>query len=132
MTIVERESPSARRILLVEDNFLVGESIRRELEAMGCAVRGPVATLEQGRDIAGSERFDAAILDINIRGGLSTEIAQVLRGRSCPVVFITGYGTLDAMPPELRETRRLNKPIDRATLAAVIDDLLGECRLTDG
>jgi DNA-binding NtrC family response regulator len=105
-----------KRILLVEDNFLIANSLRKLLATMGCEVVGPVPTLDQAEELAGREALDGAILDINIIGGTSLGVAAMLRNRGCPFFFITGYGSPEGVPENLAMALKLNKPIDAALL----------------
>src|SRR5215472_13551026 len=57
-----------RRILVVEDNFLVATLLAEVLESVGWQVVGPVAHLAGALDAAASEGFDAAVLDVNLGG----------------------------------------------------------------
>src|SRR5262249_55059260 len=52
------------RVLVVEDVFLIAESLGELLQHYGCYVVGPVATLEQGLDMARDTPLDGAILDV--------------------------------------------------------------------
>jgi CheY-like chemotaxis protein len=51
-----------------------------------------VAALEQALAKARSATIDAAILDVNLNGQDTFEVAEILRERRIPFVFATGYG----------------------------------------
>ena len=53
--------------------------------------------------------FDCAILDINIRGGNSYQVASMLLARGCPFVLATGYGGW-SLPHDLVGEKKLTKP----------------------
>ncbi|TVQ59795.1 MAG: response regulator [Phycisphaerales bacterium] len=109
------------RILVVEDNFLVASALARRLTSWGCVVLGPVGSVEEGRQLLkSSERLNGGILDINITGGTSAPIAQEMESRGCPFFFITGYASPMALPEHLKSHRRLQKPLDEATLRSAI------------
>lgn len=81
------------RILLVEDDHLVGLSIATTLQAFGGTVIGPATDAAGGLDLIGSQPVDAALLDVNLGGGNTSEaVADALRARGIPYVFCTGYG----------------------------------------
>jgi CheY-like chemotaxis protein len=105
-------------ILLVEDNLLLAEVTKDLLEESGCRVVGPVGQLDSGLELAREAQLDGAILDINLHGELSFGIADVLRARDIPFVFVTGYRDLSIVPCALRSAPRLDKPVS--------DDLLIE------
>lgn len=114
---------SGVRVLLVEDNFLVGASMRRMLEHLGCEVVGPVAGVAEAERLAQSERLDAGVLDINILGGTSTPVAQRLTNRGCRFLFVSGYGSPANLPPDLKQVRRLAKPVDEGNLAVALAEI---------
>lgn len=105
-------------ILVVEDNLLLAEVTKDLLEESGCRVVGPVGQLDSGLELAKEAQLDGAILDINLHGELSFAIADVLRARDIPFVFVTGYRDLSIVPCALRFAPRLDKPVS--------DDLLIE------
>lgn len=119
------ESVHQRRILLVEDDFLVGLSIKSILESIGCVVLGPIPTVAKAMAAIESEHVDAAVLDINIIGGTSVPIAQMLHERDRPFVFVTGYQSPQHLLPELlRNVKRLNKPVNERTLATALREAM--------
>ncbi len=108
------------RVLLVEDNFLVGRSLRGLLRQMGVDVVGPIASLEHGLATLDRDFFHAAVLDMNILGGSSVPIARILQQRNTPFVFVTGYASPVFLPDDLRGWPRLAKPVDEAALTDFI------------
>lgn len=114
---------SGVHILLVEDNFLVGTSIKLMLEELGCEVSGPAPSLERARELALERTYHGALLDINIIGGTSAPIAELLQSKGCPVIFVTGYGSPTDLSEQLMKIRRLNKPVDANMLReALVQD----------
>ncbi len=103
------EPLAGRRILVVEDETLIAIDIENILKSAGYEVVGPVAKLEMALQIARIETFDAAILDVNIRGGRVFPVAEVLLARGVPFVLASGYGTW-ALPETLQGQARLIKP----------------------
>jgi CheY-like chemotaxis protein len=109
------------RVLVVEDNFFVAEHIRTILEASGCTVVGPVGRLEDGLRLAAEEALDGALLDINLHGDRSFPIADALRERGIPFVFLTGYDSSEVLPTRLLEVQRLGKPVSAFELIATAE-----------
>ncbi|WP_333817138.1 hypothetical protein [Tabrizicola sp.] len=78
-----------KRVLVVEDNFLAALGIVDALEAANAVVVGPFSTLgEAGMQLAHS---DLAVLDVDIRGRDTFELADRLTVLDVPYVFFTGY-----------------------------------------
>jgi DNA-binding NtrC family response regulator len=109
-----------RIILLVEDNFLVGMSMRKMLEEMGCRVIGPIAVIGEAERVASETEVDAGVLDINIIGGTSVGVAERLSLRGTPYIFVTGYGSPRTLPESLKGQPRLSKPVDERGLGEAL------------
>ncbi len=111
---------SGCRVLIVEDEFFQADDLKRCLVSHGANVIGPVSTLESGFEtIAASDRIDFAVLDLNLGGHLSFEVAAQLRARDIPFVFATGYGSTQ-IPPGYRDVTRVEKPYAPEDLLPII------------
>jgi CheY-like chemotaxis protein len=88
----------SRRILVVEDDFLVATLLAEIFESVGWQVVGPVAHLATALEAAASEGFDAATLDVNLGGQTVYPVAEVLDTRRVPFVFVTACGR-EGLPP---------------------------------
>lgn len=97
------------RVLVVEDEMLIGLLIEDTLQELGCIVVGPVGKLDAALQLATSETLDVAILDVNIRGGHVYPVAEQLQARGIPFVLASGYGDW-ALDAAFRGQPRLNKP----------------------
>ena len=125
-----RESPSrrsrsltGRRLLMVEDEVLVGMMAKRIVEDLGATVLGPYGGLADGLAAARSERFDGALLDFNLAGELADPLADLLIARGVPFVFITGYQR-DSIDRRYANVPVLPKPLEAETLERVLVSLL--------
>ena len=81
-----------RRILVVEDEFLIAAALCDMLEDAAAVVVGPVSTVTDAIQLLQAQPVDAAILDMNLNGQWSDPVAEDLRARRIPFVFTTGYG----------------------------------------
>lgn len=116
------------RILLVEDDHLVGLSIASTLEAFGGTVVGPAHDAAAGVALALAEPLDAALLDVNLGGQATSEaVADALRIRGVPYVFCTGYGDA-GIPAAHAGSPTLQKPFGMNELLAVLAGLLAQRR----
>ena len=125
-----RESPSrrtrsltGRRLLMVEDEVLVGMMAKRIVEDLGATVIGPYGGLADGLAAAHNERFDGALLDFNLAGELADPLADLLIARGVPFVFITGYQR-DSIDRRYANVPVLPKPLEAETLERVLVSLL--------
>ena len=114
------------RILLVEDDFLIATLAKSMLEMIGCTVIGPVPSVEKGLKLAAESELDAAVLDIQILGGNSLPIAELLTKRGIPLVFVSGFADVPEMPAHLRACLRLEKPVNDEQLTNAVYRLLGK------
>ena len=81
-----------RRILIVEDEAIIGMMASDMLEDLGATVLGPAMNVEQGVSMAETAEADAALVDINLDGVRSDPVLDVLRRRGIPIILTTGYG----------------------------------------
>jgi DNA-binding NtrC family response regulator len=112
-----------RRILLVEDSPVISDATGMMLEDMGCDLVGPAATMAPALVLAEEEKLDAAVVDINIRGGKAYNLLTVLARRNVPFLLTSGYADW-SMPDEWRERPRLTKPYNEQELQRAVADLL--------
>ncbi len=122
MTDTEQLSLDGLRVLVVEDNYVLAESMRWALQGLGCEVVGPVPTAEKAFELMGAAQIDAAILDIDLQGLSSTPIARKLGEMGLPFLFLTGYESLALLPEDLHEVRCLTKPVEPDILAQALLD----------
>jgi len=114
------EDLRGRRLLLVEDEYMIAADLAQTLEAYGVEVVGPAGSVEDAlRLIEAGERIDAAVLDINLRGERVYPVAEALGEKAVPFVFATGYDAW-AIPPAYAQAPRCEKPVDVTVLARLL------------
>jgi DNA-binding response OmpR family regulator len=113
---------SGRRILVVEDSYLLARDTAEALTAAGAQVVGPfpgegaaVGAIEDGM-------LSAAVVDINLGSGPTFAVARSLTDAKVPFLFVTGYDVID-IPVEFQKVRRLDKPINLRGLVTALGDL---------
>jgi DNA-binding response OmpR family regulator len=107
------------RVLVVEDEFLVGIQLEEDLRAAGCSILGPFGSLEAATAAARSERFDLALLDINLNGDPVYPLADELSARGVPFIFVSGYLSA-ALPERFKGSPQIAKPHEPAALLKAI------------
>jgi PAS domain S-box-containing protein len=122
------------RVLLVEDDPLIGLEFQTALSDAGVEAVGPMPDLHHSLTAIMVEgcRFDAAILDVNLRGESTLPLAQLLSERGVPYMFVSGYDLEAALPVELRRAPKLQKPVTGTQLLAAVRSLIGAPDTLDG
>ena len=111
---------AGHKILIVEDEFFVADSLAMYLESLGAVVVGPAPGVAVALDlIAGTDRIDGAILDINLHGHPAFPVADALAARGVPFVFVTGYGS-ESIPERYASAPRRTKPFRAEDLIALL------------
>jgi DNA-binding response OmpR family regulator len=103
------------RILVAEDEFLVGIQLEEDLRSAGCSIIGPFRMLEMATQASRRERFDLAILDVNLNGNMVYPLADELLARGVPLIFLSGYISAN-LPERFRQSPQIAKPHDPAAL----------------
>ena len=113
-----------RRILVVEDEYLVAEDVRRWLQGQGAEVIGPASRVARAHSLIASERIDAAVLDVHVAGELVFPAADALHERRIPFLFMSGFGR-SIVPRRFSHVQLLEKPLSVETLLQALTGLLG-------
>ncbi|MCY7354175.1 MAG: response regulator [Lysobacter sp.] len=115
---------ATRCVLIVEDEMCLAMMLEDILMDAGYDVR-KAARVPGALQLVDSERFDAAILDINLAGKQVFPVADALTDRGIPFLFTSGYGD-NGVPAEYCKHRMLQKPYDLDQLQAALTALLQE------
>jgi DNA-binding NarL/FixJ family response regulator len=114
---------AGRRILIVEDEFLLALELERRVRAAGGAVVGPVGSVERALARARDGHLDGALLAVDLNEQAITPVAEVLRERGVPFLLVTDDGDTAPAEPALRgapllttgtSTAELNRAMMRA------------------
>ena len=100
---------AAKRVLVVEDEYLVAMDMSAYLEAAGAHVVGPASNVTAALDALERTELDGAILDVNLRGEMAYPVADALAARGIPFVFTTGYDAR-MLPARFADVKRCEKP----------------------
>lgn len=111
------------RVLVCEDWAPLAREVKYQLEDRGASIVGPVARLQRALDLIEREKFEVAVLDIDLHGERVFPAAMRLRAMGIPFIFTTGF-TNHPVPTELRAAPLLEKPIDFPALARLVRQLL--------
>jgi CheY-like chemotaxis protein len=115
---------AGRKVLIVEDEPVISMLLEDWLDQLGVGIAGVAETLDEAREAAQRDGFDAAILDVNLRGDMSYPAAEVLARRGIPLVFVSGYAR-EAVPQGLENALFLAKPYNREQIGTALAKVLG-------
>jgi len=116
----ETSALSGRRVLVVEDDYLIADDLARSLEQLGATILGPTGSVKGALALlARGEAIDAAVLDINLGAEKVFPVADALIKEGVPFVFATGYDHW-IVPDTFSRVRRFEKPIDIRALARAL------------
>ena len=108
--VLTHQIPDKPRILIVEDSSLVILEMVAMFELLSWTVVGPATRLDEAIRLAQAETFDAALLDVNLDGKMSWEVAGILKDRGIPFAFSTGYDQAIKLPDHLAGSQMFIKP----------------------
>lgn len=114
---------SPRCVLVVEDEMVLAMLVEDILGDAGYRVLKAARVDKALELVAGDDRIDAALLDINVAGKQVFGVAEQLRGQGVPFVFASGYGE-KGLPEEFRGCPVLQKPYLPDALTRAIAALL--------
>lgn len=106
---------NGKRILVVEDDYLLAADICRDLRNLGATVLGPAPTPFYAMQLINGKNIDAALLDIRLHGTTVYEVADTLRANGVPILFTTAFNQ-DELPVRFSEMPLLPKPVNRHIL----------------
>jgi two-component SAPR family response regulator len=121
---MQQQPLEGRRILIVEDEYLVAMELEQILGSLGAEVVGPFGRLEPALAVMRHEGVDGAVLDVRLDGAMISEVAAPLIGRGVPIVLTTGYER-DQLPPELRALPLVRKPFTEQALRQAVEQMFG-------
>ena len=104
------------RILIVEDNYLLAETVAGILEEAGARIVGPFVNMVEALEGLGElTAIDGAILDIGLNGQESYPLAEALQTTGIPFLFLTGVERRD-LPQRFQRTPHMLKPFSEEKL----------------
>ncbi|WP_075292913.1 response regulator [Pararhizobium arenae] len=112
-------------VLIVEDEFFIGDDLRRSLADEGFRVIGPAASNEAALALLEQELPDIALLDVHLGKEKVTLTATTLQRLNVPFVLTTASPAHElAFDRVLADAVNLGKPTDLKRLSKMIREIL--------
>jgi DNA-binding response OmpR family regulator len=98
-----------RRVLVIEDEPLIAESLQTILVEAGFQVAGVARKVERALELVNTIACDAVILDANLTGVSASSVARALSNRGLPFIVLSGY-TREQLPNDFAGGAFIQKP----------------------
>ena len=100
--------------------MIIALEIETQLDDLGLSQSLIASSVESALAILEVREIDYAILDMNLGHETSEEIAEALRARGTPFLFLTGYDEATALARRFGDVPVLTKPF----MASALSDAL--------
>ena len=107
-----------RRILIVEDDVLIGMMLVDIFDALGLPEPAQAASKDDALAVIGSEPIMGALIDINLGEEKGWPVADALAAKGIPFAFTSGGG--DVIPAAHAGRRLIAKPFRIGDIEAAI------------
>ncbi len=118
------------KILLAEDEILIAQCLKMELELNGYDVCSFVARGEEAVEIAKVEKPNIILMDIHLSGKMDgIEAAKKINEhKNIPIIFMTGYNdiTIYERAQKINPVAYLEKPIEIFEFKPIIDSIFNK------
>ena len=112
----------SRRILIVEDEWLIAENLRSDLEERGVVILGPAMSCSDAMAILDDHKPDLVLLDTQLQDGTCEPVLAKCEALGVAVVMFTGH--LEQNLPAFAKGRTsLAKPYSSQDLDLLLVDL---------
>lgn len=107
-------------VLLVEDSLIIAMDAEDILSRLGAERVVTASGVAQALEEIDRDRFQIAVLDVNLGHETSLPIADRLRAIGTPYVFATGYGEQLRLPEDHHDVQVIQKPYTFASIALAL------------
>ncbi len=114
-------------ILIIEDEALIAQNIKMQLENFGYSIAGVCYKYTTALQAINETQYDVVITDINLGNGIDEksglQIAQQVKQiKNCPIIFLTAFSDKDTVKKAtaLAPSAYLVKPVNAANLFATV------------
>jgi CheY-like chemotaxis protein len=112
------------RVLIIENDFLIGEMLHDMVAELGYSVTKVAHRLPSALNEISKENFDGVLVNIGIDDQKhGNDIADILLAKNIPFAFVTGYG--HALEQRHAAIPLLQKPFNREQLRLLLESIVG-------
>lgn len=120
--------PTEVTVLIVEDDYLIAETLSGFVRGMGHEVVGPAGSVKDALRLLNGP-VTIALVDMNLGGESISPLVSALRSQGIPFAFVSAYPNAGTVRPGLEDIPFFRKPVSRATLVEAVTLLLSRARL---
>ena len=114
----------SRRILLVEDDVLIGMMLVDMFDALDLPEPAQATTNEEALALIAAEPLAGALVDINLGDEKGWPVADALAERGIPFAFTSGGG--DVIPSAHAHRKLITKPFRISDIEAALEEFSTE------
>ena len=111
---------SNHRILLVEDDVLIGMMLADMFDALDLPEPAQATSNEEALALIASEPLGGALVDINLGDEKGWPVADALAAKDIPFAFTSGGG--DVIPPAHAHRTLITKPFRISDIEAALEE----------
>lgn len=104
------------KVLIVEDDLIIGEDLKISVNQMDCRVQGVAIDVPEALEYLQKQEIELVLIDINLAGPQNgIELAKIINAQyQIPFIFITSHSdkTTRAEAQQTRPREFLVKPFD--------------------
>jgi light-regulated signal transduction histidine kinase (bacteriophytochrome)/CheY-like chemotaxis protein len=112
-----------KRVLLVEDSMIIALDAEDVLKQMGASAVATAASVSRALAMIRADRFDVALLDVNLGAETSATVAEALKTLNVPFIFATGYGEGTVFLRDHPDAPVINKPYGASQMIGALASL---------
>jgi DNA-binding response OmpR family regulator len=114
----------ALRVLVAEDEMIIGVDLCQTITEAGFEVEGPYESLSSAMLAYQKHKPDVAILDVQLGDGIVYPLAERMMAEEVPVIFHSGQLTPAEVVERFPRAQALSKPSPPAEVIAKVQQAL--------